>query len=319
MGQRGEYGYDGFELGEAPFSPPSEESIVMNVPPNHAAFLLSCPDRRGIVASVSGFFFERGFNIVHCQQYTDPSEARFFMRILIDLDSSPSVRQTLVEDFEALAQVFEIEWSVRFSRDPRRIALFVSKEPHCLFDLLSRAHTGDLANTTVALVISNHPDLEGTAAQFKVPFFFAPVDRVTRRAQERSCSALLSQHHVEVAVLARYMQVLSKEMLDETPIPFINIHHAFLPAFQGAGPYRRAWERGVKMIGATAHYVTPALDEGPIIEQDVERVTHEESVESLQRTGADIERIVLARALAAHLDHRVIVHGNRTVVFSPGA
>jgi formyltetrahydrofolate deformylase len=177
---------------------------------------------------------------------------------------------------------------------------------------------GDLARAQVALVISNHPDLEATAAQFRIPFFFCPVKPESRRDQEREITRLFSQHHVQLAVLARYMQILSSEMLDESQIPIINIHHAFLPAFQGAAPYRRAWDRGVKMIGATAHYVTAALDEGPIIEQDVERVTHEDSAEALQKTGRDIERIVLARAVQAHLEHRVITHANRTMVFSRG-
>ena len=283
-----------------------------------AVFLITCPDRRGIVASVSTFFFERGFNIVHCQQHTDPLEGRFFMRILIDIGSTPYARGQLSEEFDEVAGAFAMEWSARFTSDTTRIAVLASKEPHCLFDLLCRAHGGELTGAQMALVISNHPDLEATAAQFKVPFFFCPVESSSRRSQEREITRLLAQHHVQVAVLARYMQILSSEMLDETPLPIINIHHAFLPAFQGAGPYRRAWERGVKMIGATAHYVTAALDEGPIIEQDVERVTHEESVEALQNRGRDIERVVLARAVQAHLEHRVFTHANRTIVFSPG-
>lgn len=285
---------------------------------NLAIFLITCADRRGIVASVSSFFFERGFNIVHCQQHTDPLEGRFFMRILIDIGANPYTRGQLSEEFEEIARGFNMEWSAHFTEDTVRIAVLASKEPHCLFDLLCRAHVGELPNAQVALVLSNHPDLEATAAQFRIPFFFCPVEPASRRLQEREITRLLVQHHVQVAVLARYMQILSSEMLDETPTPIINIHHAFLPAFQGAGPYRRAWERGVKMIGATAHYVTAALDEGPIIEQDVERVTHEESVEALQTKGRDIERVVLARAVQAHLEHRVIMHANRTIVFSRG-
>ena len=285
---------------------------------NIAVFLISCSDRRGIVASVSTFFYERGFNIMHCQQHTDPLESRFFMRILIDLGANPYARGQLTKEFEEVARAFAMEWSVHFTSDTTRIAVLGSKEPHCLFDLLCRAHVGELPGAQVALVISNHPDLEATANQFKVPFFLCPVEPASRRKQETEITRLLAQHHVDVAILARYMQILSEEMLRETPIPIINIHHAFLPAFQGAGPYRRAWERGVKMIGATAHYVTAALDEGPIIEQDVERVTHEDSVEALQHTGRDIERIVLARAVQAHLERRVITHANRTIVFSRG-
>ncbi len=240
------------------------------------------------------------------------------MRILVDRESAPSLRAYLTEEFQEVAHRFGMEWSMHFSQDVTRIAILASKESHCLFDLLCRAHTGDLNGSEIALVISNHPDLEPTAAQFRVPFFLCSVDTASRRTQEREVARLLVQHHVQLAVLARYMQVLSADMLSEVTIPIINIHHAFLPAFQGAGPYRRAWERGVKMIGATAHYVTSALDEGPIIEQDVERVTHEESVEALQKTGRDIERMVLARSVQAHLEHRVITHANRTIVFTPG-
>lgn len=290
----------------------------MTSPPNHAVFLISCPDKKGIVASVSTFFFERGFNIVHCQQYTDPVDGRFFMRILIDLDSAPCSRSHLVDGFLPVARQFDMEWSVHYFRDTQRVAILVTREPHCLFDLLSRSKSGDLPRIEIVLVVSNHPDLEPIATQFKVPFFHCPLTPAHRREQEQSVSSLLAKHHIQCAVLARYMQVLSVEMLNALDIPVINIHHAFLPAFQGASPYRRAWERGVKMIGATAHYVTAALDEGPIIEQDVERVSHEESHDSLRRTGSDIEKIVLARALKAHSEHRVIVHANRTIVFSRG-
>lgn len=285
---------------------------------NHTVFLISCPDRKGIVASVSAFFFERGFNIVHCQQYTDPVESRFFMRILIDLDSVPSSRADLEDGFKYLARQFEMRWSVHYARDKVRIGILVTKEPHCLYELLSRSHIGEIPNVEVAVVLSNQPHLEAIASQFRVPFFLCAIDRNARRSQEREVVRLLRQHHVQLAVLARYMQVLSADMLAEAEMPIINIHHAFLPAFQGASPYRRAWERGVKMIGATAHYVTAALDEGPIIEQDVERVSHEESHEALRLTGSDIEKIVLVRAVKAHVEHRVIVHANRTIVFSRG-
>jgi formyltetrahydrofolate deformylase len=240
------------------------------------------------------------------------------MRILIDLDSSPTSRNHLAAEFSRIAEQFSMQWSVHFCSDPIRVALLVTREGHCLFDLLCRAGTNALAGAQIGLVISNRPELESTAAQFRVPFFCLPIKAEHRREQERLVAQILKQHHIQLAVLARYMQVLSSEMLHEIQIPVINIHHAFLPAFQGAGPYRRAWERGVKMIGATAHYVTEALDEGPIIEQDVERVTHEDTIEALQSTGRDIERLVLARAVVAHLEHRVIVHANRTIVFSRG-
>jgi formyltetrahydrofolate deformylase len=286
--------------------------------PNLVVFLISCPDRKGIVSAVSTFFFERGFTIVHCQQHTDPLEGRFFMRMLLDLDSAPCSRADLLQDFERVAGAFEMVWSAHFCVDVTKIAILGTIEPHCLFDLLCRAHNGELASAEIALVISNRTDLESTAAQFRVPFFYCPIESAAKRTQEREVVRLLHQHHVQLAVLARYMQILSGEMLQEARMPIINIHHAFLPAFQGAAPYRRAWERGVKMIGATAHYVTAALDEGPIIEQDVERVTHEDSIDAMSRIGSDIERVVLARAVQAHLEHRVLVHGNRTVVFSRG-
>jgi formyltetrahydrofolate deformylase len=285
---------------------------------NHAVFLISCPDRKGIVASISTFFFERGLNIVHCQQYTDPVESRFFMRILLDLDSAPTSRSDLEEGFRYIAKQFEMHWSAHYSRDKVRMGILVTKEPHCLYDLLSRSQIGEIPNVEVGVVISNQPQLEAIASQFRVPFFLCPIDRGARRTQEREVTRLLRQHHIQLAVLARYMQVLSADMLADTEMPIINIHHAFLPAFQGASPYRRAWERGVKMIGATAHYVTAALDEGPIIEQDVERVSHEESHDALRLTGSDIEKIVLVRAVKAHVEHRVIVHANRTIVFSRG-
>lgn len=285
---------------------------------NNAAFLISCPDRKGIIAATSTFFFERGFNIIHCQQYTDPREGRFFMRVLVDLDSAPTARVQLLEEFSTVASGFGMQWSAHFCSDVTRVAVLCTREPHCLFDLLCRAHSKELSSAEIALVISNRPYLEATANQFRVPFFCCSIDGSQRRNQEREVVRLLKQHHIQLAVLARYMQILSSDMLDEAGIPIINIHHAFLPAFQGAAPYRRAWERGVKMIGATAHYVTPVLDEGPIIEQDVERVTHEDSIDALSRTGSDIERRVLARAVQAHLEHRVIIHANRTIVFSPG-
>lgn len=302
----------------------------MSIPTNYAAFLISCQDRKGIVAAVSGFFSERGVNIVHCQQYTEPLERLFFMRILVDLDSSALSLSQLTAEFALCAEKLSMRWTHHCCADPIRVGVMVTREPHCLLDLLTRAHTGDMPNAQIVVVISNRPELEAAARQFGVPFRHcavsatndlpgnSPAKTAARRAQEREITELLRQHQAQLVVLARYMQILSAEMLDEMAMPAINIHHAFLPAFQGAAPYRRAWERGVKMIGATAHYVTPALDDGPIIEQDVERVSHEESIDQLQRTGRDIERMVLARAVRAHIEHRVIVHANRTVVFSRG-
>jgi formyltetrahydrofolate deformylase len=271
---------------------------------NNAVFLVQCPDRKGLVARISTFFYDRGFNILHCQQYTDVAESRYYMRLKIDLDSS--------------SYALDLLWSVHYSDRLSNVAVLVSKTSHCLYDLLIRHQKGELP-CHIPVIISNHPTLEFVAEKFRIPFHCLPVTPTTKAQQETAVLAILKQHHVDLVVLARYMQVLTPKLIDPYAGRIINIHHAFLPAFQGAGPYERAYERGVKMIGATAHYATPELDEGPIIEQDVERVTHEDSVSELRRIGSDIERVVLARAVKAHLEHRVMVTGSRTVVFSSGS
>ncbi|MDQ2968915.1 MAG: formyltetrahydrofolate deformylase [Actinomycetota bacterium] len=274
--------------------------------------LISCADRPGIVAAVSRFLYEQGANIVEADQYATEAEGgTFYMRMAFQLEG------TSADDFEHLfatevAEPLEMEWRLSYPDEPRRVAVLVSREDHCLLDLLWRARRGDFEGEIVH-VISNHPDHEPDVATFDVPFTHVPVKDDQRSAEGEMLDLLAGK--VELVVLARYMRILSGEFLEGAGVPFINIHHSFLPAFPGAEPYARAAQRGVKIIGATAHYVTEALDEGPIIEQDVTRVSHRHSTGELAAIGRDIERIVLARAVRWHLQDRVIVHENRTVVF----
>ncbi|MHB1859797.1 MAG: formyltetrahydrofolate deformylase [Solirubrobacteraceae bacterium] len=279
-----------------------------------ARLLIACPDRPGIVATVSGFLFEHGANIVSSHQYsTDPSGGRFFLRTEFFHDELPSSASELEARFAAqVAQPLEMEWSIRYWGQRQRLGILVSRYDHCLVDLLWRWRRREL-DVDIVCVISNHPDLEREVSGVGVDFHHVPVERERRRDAEREMLALLAGN-VDVVVLARYMQLLSGELLGELGVPVINIHHSFLPAFAGANPYRRAREHGVKLIGATAHYVTAELDGGPIIDQDVVRVDHSQTQPDLERVGRDVERMVLARALALHLDDRVIVDGSRTVV-----
>jgi formyltetrahydrofolate deformylase len=291
-----------------------------------ATFLVSAPDQPGLVARFAGFFYELGVNILDSSNHAsrdDGDARRFYMRLVVDLDglASPRAlaalgestsRRTLEQAFGRLASELSATWSVGYSDAPEKVALLVTKESACLYDLALRQRQGELPGE-IALVISNHPTLEPVAESFRLPFYTLPVTADTKRAQETQLLALLRKHHVTLVVLARYMQVLSDAFLEEAP-PVINIHHGFLPAFQGAKPYHQACARGVKLIGATAHYATKDLDEGPILEQDVARVHHGMGPEELVRVGRDVERVVLARAVRAHLERRVIVEGRRTIV-----
>jgi formyltetrahydrofolate deformylase len=281
-----------------------------------ARLLIGCADRPGIVAAVSGFLFEQGANIVSSHQYSsDATDGRFFMRTELFLEGLPGTeRRRLEERFAAeVADRFEMDWEIRYWGERRRVAILVSRHDHCLVDLLWRWRRGELDADVVA-VISNHEDLRTETEAAGVAYHHVPVSRDGKPQAEAAMLELLSGR-TDLLVLARYMQILSGDFLERLAAPAINIHHSFLPAFAGADPYRRAHERGVKLIGATAHYVTPELDEGPIIDQDVVRVDHRQTAEDLQRVGRDIERLVLARAVALHLDDRVIVDGRRTVVF----
>jgi formyltetrahydrofolate deformylase len=279
-----------------------------------ARLLIACPDQPGIVSKVSGFLFGEGANIVSSHQYsTDPSDGRFYLRTEFFLDDLPQAASQLEARFAAqVADPLEMDWSIRYWGERQRLGILVSRHDHCLVDLLWRWRRGEL-DVEIVCVISNHRDLEGEVRAAGVAFHHVAVERERKREAERQMLDLLHDN-VDVLVLARYMQILSGEMLSELSVPVINIHHSFLPAFAGANPYRRARERGVKLIGATAHYVTAELDGGPIIDQDVARVDHSQSQADLERVGRDVERMVLARALALHLDDRVIVDGARTIV-----
>ncbi len=276
--------------------------------------LVSCPDRPGIVAAVSAFLFAQGANIVEADQHsTDPRGGSFFMRVEFDLPDLAARRADLAGAFAPVAARFSMDWRLAPALPRRRLAIFVSRESHCLVELLWRWRAGELP-ADIAMVVSNHPDLRATVEPFGIPFHHVPVAADARPAAEARQLALLDGA-ADVVVLARYMQILSPAFVDRHPGRIINIHHSFLPAFAGSDPYRQAHQRGVKIIGATAHYVTAELDAGPIIEQDVQRVSHRDDTDSLRRIGRQIERVVLARAVTWHLEDRVLVHGNRTVVF----
>jgi formyltetrahydrofolate deformylase len=284
-------------------------------PPYTARLLIDCADQPGIVAAVSGFLFEQGANIVSSHQYSsDPIGGRFYLRTEFFLEALAEDHEDFRRDFDAaVAQRFAMEWEIRYWGERQRVAILASRYDHCLVDLLWRWRRGEL-DAEVVGVISNHPDLGEEVSVAGVPFHYVPVAKDEKgRAEQRMLELLRDK--ADLVVLARYMQILSGDFLDRLGAPVINIHHSFLPSFAGAHPYRRARERGVKLIGATAHYVTAELDGGPIIEQDVARVDHRQSASELERIGRDIERLVLARAVSLHLDDRVIADGGRTIVF----
>jgi formyltetrahydrofolate deformylase len=286
-----------------------------------ATLLISCPDRKGLVAKIADWLFSHNGNILHADQHTDKAAGLFLMRVEWELEDFNLQRQFIGEAFDPLAEVIDAKWQVHFSDSVRRIAIFVTKQDHCLYDLILRQRAGEL-QATIPVVVGNHPDLEAIAHNFGINFHYLPVTTETKEAQEAQQLDLIKQYDIDLVVLAKYMQVLSQDFLSQFS-NVINIHHSFLPAFPGANPYQRAYNRGVKIIGATAHYVTEDLDEGPIIEQDVIRISHRDAVSDLIRKGKDLERIVLARAVRLHLQNRVLVYGQatssdlglRTVVF----
>ena len=281
---------------------------------NRGRLLVSCPDRPGIVAAVSQFLFERGANIVHSDQHsTDPSGGRFFLRVEFELPDLADHAAAVRRGFGPIADRYGMRWRLALAGQPKRVAVLVSTEDHCLLELLWQRRAGDL-RAEIALVIGNHAALAPTVAPWGIPFHHVPVGPDTKTEAEARQLALL-EGAVDLVVLARYMQILSPAFVERWRHRVINIHHSFLPAFVGAKPYTQAHQRGVKLIGATAHYVTPELDAGPIIEQDVQRVDHRHGIEDLRRIGRQIERTVLARAVAWHVEDRVLVHGNKTVVF----
>ncbi|MBG7611178.1 formyltetrahydrofolate deformylase [Polaribacter sp. BAL334] len=277
-------------------------------------FLIQCPDQKGLVAKITSFFFEKGFNILSCQQYVNSIENTYFMRIRLNAEGTILSKKELETNFLELATPLKFKWSVHYGDKKQQVAILVSHTSHNLYDLLERYKEGNL-NCTVKMIISNHEKLRPVAEMFQVPFYYLPVDKNDKLLQETQLIQLLNKHQIDLIILARYMQILSADFINTYPEKIINIHHSFLPAFQGANPYLRAYERGVKLIGATAHYATEDLDEGPIIEQDVKPVTHESTPTTLKKIGADIEKLVLARAVNNHLNHQIIVSGNRAIVF----
>ncbi len=274
--------------------------------------LVSCPDRKGIVASLAQVLYGHGANILDSDQHSDPVAAMFFQRIRFDLSSLTTDRITLEAGIREVADRFAMDWRLSYGTRVRRVALFVSKLEHCLYDLLVRHRAGELP-CEMAMIISNHTDAARIAKHFEIPFHHLPITPETRAAQEAAARTLLEG--IDLIVLARYMQILSPEFVEAFPARIINIHHSFLPAFVGANPYRQAYEKGVKLIGATSHYVTSDLDQGPIIEQATIRCTHRDSVEDLVRNGRDLEKRVLANAVRWHLEDRVLAYAGKTVVF----
>jgi formyltetrahydrofolate deformylase len=279
-----------------------------------AVLLLSCRDQKGLVAAVSDFLYRNDGNIVHADQHTDREEGVFLQRVEWQLEGFALPRDGIAEAFRPIAERFGMTWSLRFSDEVPRVAILVSKLHHCLYDLLARWRLGEL-RAELPVIISNHADAADIAREYGVVFRHFAITPETKAAQEAQIVAELEAHRIDLVILARYMQVLSDGFVRRYPERIINIHHSFLPAFAGARPYHQAHERGVKIIGATAHYATPELDQGPIIDQDVARVSHRDSVEDLVRKGRDLEKVVLARAVDLHLRNRILVYGNKTVVF----
>ncbi|MCD8516591.1 MAG: formyltetrahydrofolate deformylase [Burkholderiaceae bacterium] len=284
----------------------------MSPNPSDYILTLSCPDRIGIVHRVSGLLLAHQGNILDAQQFGDEETGRFFLRVHFALTDASI--EAVKSDMQEVAQSFGMQWQIHGAQSRAKLMILVSKQGHCLNDLLFRVHSGQL-NAEIAAVVSNHRDFEGLVTSHGVPFHYLPVSPETKAEQESSILELASRLEVDLVVLARYMQILSPELCQALAGRAINIHHSFLPSFKGAKPYYQAHARGVKLIGATAHYVTHDLDEGPIIEQDIERVDHAMSVQDLTRVGSDVESLVLARAVKAHIEQRILLNGSRTVVF----
>ena len=281
-----------------------------------AKLLLHCPDKPCILAEVTDFITVNKGNIIYLDQYVDHVENIFFMRIEWELKDFLVPQEKIEDYFETLyAQKYSMNFRLYFSDVKPRMAIFVSKMSHCLFDMLARYTAGEW-NVEIPLIISNHPDLQHVAERFGIPFYLFPITKETKEEQERKEMELLAKHNITFIVLARYMQVISEQMINAYPNKIINIHHSFLPAFVGARPYHAAFERGVKIIGATSHYVTTELDAGPIIEQDVVRITHKDSIEDLVNKGKDLEKIVLSRAVQKHIERKVLAYKNKTVIFN---
>ncbi len=277
-----------------------------------AILLLSCKDRTGLISRISHFVFERGGNILDLDEHVDGEY--FFIRLAWDMRNFSVPEADTPEAFVPLAKEFDAKWEINFTGKNMRVAIFVSRFDHCLQEILWRQRLGEFT-VDIPLIVSNHEDLRPLADHYGIPYFVFPIDEKNKEEQERKELALLREKGIDAIVLARYMQVLSPAFVDAYPNRIINIHHSFLPAFVGSNPYKQAYERGVKIIGATSHYVTRDLDDGPIIEQDVIRISHKDTVDDLVRKGRDLERLILARALYYHAQHRILVHGKKTIVF----
>ena len=279
-----------------------------------ATLLISCPDSPGLVAKIANFIYANGGNIIHAEQHTDFATSLFLIRIEWQLEGFNLPREAIATAFSAIAKPLQATWQLHFSDTIPKIAIWVTKQNHCLLDLLWRYQAKELPGS-ICLAIANHPDLETIAKQFGIDFYHLPITKENKAEQEAKQLELLHQYGIDLVILAKYMQILSPKLVEQFP-NIINIHHSFLPAFPGAKPYHRAHTRGVKIIGATAHYVTEDLDEGPIIEQEVTRVNHQDTIADLIRKGRDLERFVLSRAVRLHLQNKVLVYNNKTVVFS---
>jgi formyltetrahydrofolate deformylase len=279
-----------------------------------ALLLLSCPDRIGLVSRISHFIFERGGNILDLDEHVEADGKQFSLRVAWDMKNFSIPAAAIDAAFTPLAREFDARWNISFLEKKQRIAIFVSSYDHCLQEILWRHSIGEYA-VDIPLVISNHSDLKPLADHYSIPFYVFPITADNKRQQEEKELQLLKEHRIDTVVLARYMQILSAQFVQEYPDKIINIHHSFLPAFIGSDPYKQAYQRGVKIIGATSHYVTEDLDTGPIIEQDVVQISHRDTVSDLKRKGRDLERLVLARALHFHAEYRVLVCGQKTIVF----
>jgi formyltetrahydrofolate deformylase len=279
-----------------------------------AILLIDCPDRKGLVAAIADFLYRHNANILHADQHQDAEQNSFLMRVEWELGGFDLSVEQFRAEFAPVAERFQMRWRLELSAERPKVAVFVSKYDHCLVDLLYRQQSGELA-CDIPLIISNHPDAQRLAEFYRIPFHIIPVTAQNKDEAEARQIALLRQHYVDLIVLARYMQVLSAAFVDTYPGRIINVHHSFLPAFSGARPYHRAFERGVKLIGATSHYVTSELDEGPIIEQDVMRVSHRDQLDDLIQKGRDLEKVVLSRAVRWHIEHRILVYAKKTVIF----
>jgi formyltetrahydrofolate deformylase len=279
-----------------------------------AILLLSCKDRIGLVSRIAHFVFERGGNIIDLDEHVDMDEKYFFVRIAWDMKNFSIPPTEVVEAFSPLAKEFNATWRINFTGQNLRVGIFVSKYDHCLREILWRQKMGEF-NIDIPLIISNHEDLRPLAEHYNIPYYVFPIKQENKPEQEKKELALLKENKIDTIVLARYMQILTPQIIDKYKNQIINIHHSFLPAFVGSNPYKQAYERGVKIIGATSHYVTKELDDGPIIEQDIIRISHKDTVNDLIRKGRDLERLILAKALYFHSEHRILVHGKKTIIF----